>query len=147
MMDFLLTLNYKLNMHCLGSFSYTLIKSLSLLPKGMSFIQQEKLFSSENRTEASLGKKLKNDMLPKIEKVASFMIESLSPILLVDLVMETNKVCEDLIFNHLKQHFPSHKMIDPLDGSKTVFPFAFCFYWSSNRKNPHNWCGLQPNHE
>ncbi|XAR50109.1 hypothetical protein NMG60_11004347 [Bertholletia excelsa] len=29
----------------------------------------EKLFSSQNRTEASLGKKLKNDMLPEIEKV------------------------------------------------------------------------------
>ncbi|XVF09176.1 hypothetical protein REPUB_Repub07fG0069100 [Reevesia pubescens] len=28
----------------------------------------EKLFSSKNRTEASLGKKLKNDMLPEIEK-------------------------------------------------------------------------------
>lgn len=30
---------------------------------------QEKLFTSKNRTEASLGKKLKNDMLPEIEKV------------------------------------------------------------------------------
>uniref|UniRef100_A0A803M1D2 DDT domain-containing protein DDR4 n=1 Tax=Chenopodium quinoa TaxID=63459 RepID=A0A803M1D2_CHEQI len=29
----------------------------------------EKLFSSTNRTEASLGKKLKNDMLPEIEKI------------------------------------------------------------------------------
>ncbi|KAL8215970.1 hypothetical protein R6Q57_022807 [Mikania cordata] len=29
----------------------------------------EKLFSSKNRMEASLGKKLKNDMLPEIEKV------------------------------------------------------------------------------
>ncbi|GAB4845546.1 hypothetical protein Ancab_038951 [Ancistrocladus abbreviatus] len=29
----------------------------------------EKLFSSKNRTEASLGKKLKNDMLPEIEKI------------------------------------------------------------------------------
>ncbi|KAF2316012.1 hypothetical protein GH714_040807 [Hevea brasiliensis] len=29
----------------------------------------EKLFASKNRTEASLGKKLKNDMLPEIEKV------------------------------------------------------------------------------
>ncbi|XP_057480265.1 DDT domain-containing protein DDR4-like [Actinidia eriantha] len=29
----------------------------------------EKLFSSENRTETSLGKKLKSDMLPEIEKV------------------------------------------------------------------------------
>ncbi|XP_052175764.1 DDT domain-containing protein DDR4-like [Diospyros lotus] len=29
----------------------------------------EKLFSSKNRTEVSLGKKLKNDMLPEIEKV------------------------------------------------------------------------------
>lgn len=30
---------------------------------------QEKLFTSKNRTEALLGKKLKNDMLPEIEKV------------------------------------------------------------------------------
>ncbi|XP_047268349.1 inositol monophosphatase 1 isoform X2 [Capsicum annuum] len=29
----------------------------------------------------------------------------------VDLVTETDKVCEDLIFNHLKQHFPTHKFI------------------------------------
>ncbi|KAL0335674.1 UNVERIFIED_CONTAM: DDT domain-containing protein DDR4 [Sesamum radiatum] len=29
----------------------------------------EKLFSSKNRTEASVGKKLKNDLLPEIEKV------------------------------------------------------------------------------
>lgn len=29
----------------------------------------EKLFTSRNRTEASLGKKLKNDMLPEIEKI------------------------------------------------------------------------------
>jgi len=30
---------------------------------------QEKLYTSKNRTEASMGKKLKNDMLPEIEKV------------------------------------------------------------------------------
>lgn len=30
---------------------------------------QEKLFSSKNRTEASLGKKLKLDVLPEVEKV------------------------------------------------------------------------------
>ncbi|XP_019265136.1 PREDICTED: LOW QUALITY PROTEIN: inositol monophosphatase 1-like [Nicotiana attenuata] len=29
----------------------------------------------------------------------------------VDLVTETDKACEDLIFNHLKQHFPNHKFI------------------------------------
>ncbi|KAI7738029.1 hypothetical protein M8C21_024852 [Ambrosia artemisiifolia] len=29
----------------------------------------------------------------------------------VDLVTETDKACEDLIFNHLKQHFPSHKFV------------------------------------
>lgn len=32
------------------------------------FCLQEKLFTSKNRTEASLGKKIKNDMLPEIEK-------------------------------------------------------------------------------
>lgn len=37
--------------------------------KNLNFFVQEKLFSSKNRTEASLGKKLKNDMLPEIEKV------------------------------------------------------------------------------
>ncbi|XP_038710624.1 inositol monophosphatase 3-like [Tripterygium wilfordii] len=66
----------------------------------------------------------------------------------VDLVTETDKACEDLIFNHLKQHFPSHKFIgeettaafgateltdeptwivDPLDGTTNFvhgFPFV-----------------------
>lgn len=31
--------------------------------------QQEKLFSSKNRMEAALGKKLKFDFLPEIEKI------------------------------------------------------------------------------
>ncbi|KAH7857593.1 hypothetical protein Vadar_014369 [Vaccinium darrowii] len=65
----------------------------------------------------------------------------------VDLVTETDKACEDLIFNHLKQHFPSHKFIgeettsacgvteltdeptwivDPLDGT-TNFVHGFPF--------------------
>lgn len=67
---------------------------------------------------------------------------------MVDLVTETDKACEDLIFNHLKQHFPSHKFIgeettaacgnfeltdeptwivDPLDGTTNFvhgFPFV-----------------------
>ncbi|KAA8523007.1 hypothetical protein F0562_009430 [Nyssa sinensis] len=30
---------------------------------------------------------------------------------LVDLVTETDKACEDLIFNHLRQHYPKHKLI------------------------------------
>ncbi|XP_050213132.1 inositol-phosphate phosphatase [Mercurialis annua] len=66
----------------------------------------------------------------------------------VDLVTETDKSCEDLIFNHLKQHFPTHKFIgeettaacgiteltdeptwivDPLDGTTNFvhgFPFV-----------------------
>ncbi|KAK8551671.1 hypothetical protein V6N12_040302 [Hibiscus sabdariffa] len=29
----------------------------------------------------------------------------------VDLVTETDKACEDLVFNHLKQRYPSHKFI------------------------------------
>ena len=37
--------------------------------QGVHLLLQEKLFSSENRTETSLGKKLKSDMLPEIEKV------------------------------------------------------------------------------
>ncbi len=28
----------------------------------------------------------------------------------VDLVTETDKACEDLIFNHLKQLYPTHKV-------------------------------------
>ncbi|KAB5519073.1 hypothetical protein DKX38_023392 [Salix brachista] len=67
---------------------------------------------------------------------------------LVDLVTETDKACEDLIFNHLKQQHPSHKFIgeettaaygiteltdeptwivDPLDGTTNFvhgFPFV-----------------------
>ncbi|XP_058070726.1 inositol monophosphatase 3 [Magnolia sinica] len=66
----------------------------------------------------------------------------------VDLVTETDKACEDLIFNHLKQHYPEHKFIgeetsaafgtaeltdqptwivDPLDGTTNFvhgFPFV-----------------------
>lgn len=66
----------------------------------------------------------------------------------VDLVTETDKACEDLIFDHLKQHFPTHKFIgeettaangvteltdeptwivDPLDGTTNFvhgFPFV-----------------------
>lgn len=66
----------------------------------------------------------------------------------VDLVTETDKACEDLIFNHLKLHFPDHKFIgeettaangvteltddptwivDPLDGTTNFvhgFPFV-----------------------
>lgn len=66
----------------------------------------------------------------------------------VDLVTETDKACEDLIFNHLKQQFPTHKFIgeettaacgateltdeptwivDPLDGTTNFvhgFPFV-----------------------
>ncbi|KAJ8566084.1 hypothetical protein K7X08_030561 [Anisodus acutangulus] len=34
----------------------------------------------------------------------------------VDLVTETDKACEDLIFNHLKQHFPSHKLFTGIHG-------------------------------
>ncbi|KAL9243462.1 hypothetical protein vseg_017347 [Gypsophila vaccaria] len=67
---------------------------------------------------------------------------------LVDLVTETDKACEDLVFNHLKQHYPTHKFIgeettaaygateltdeptwivDPLDGTTNFvhgFPFV-----------------------
>ncbi|KAF9610248.1 hypothetical protein IFM89_021572 [Coptis chinensis] len=66
----------------------------------------------------------------------------------VDLVTETDKACEDLIFNHLKQHCPGHQFIgeettaacgvteltdhptwivDPLDGTTNFvhgFPFV-----------------------
>ncbi|GFQ00021.1 inositol monophosphatase 1 [Phtheirospermum japonicum] len=66
----------------------------------------------------------------------------------VDLVTETDKACEELIFNFLKQHFPDHKFIgeettaacgvtelteeptwivDPLDGTTNFvhgFPFV-----------------------
>ncbi|KAK4733581.1 hypothetical protein R3W88_007842 [Solanum pinnatisectum] len=67
----------------------------------------------------------------------------------VDLVTETDKACEDLIFNHLKQCFPSHKFIgeettgaasgdfeltdeptwivDPLDGT-TNFVHGFLLF-------------------
>ncbi|KAJ3674310.1 hypothetical protein LUZ60_004926 [Juncus effusus] len=67
---------------------------------------------------------------------------------LVDLVTETDKACEDLIFSHLKKHYPTHKLIgeetssvfgtdeltdqptwivDPLDGTTNFvhgFPFV-----------------------
>ncbi|KAA8525695.1 hypothetical protein F0562_007550 [Nyssa sinensis] len=67
---------------------------------------------------------------------------------MVDLVTETDKACEDLIFNHLRQHYPKHKsigeettaacgtteltdeptwIVDPLDGTTNFvhgFPFV-----------------------
>lgn len=48
-----------------------LLKNLwsKLLLELVCMIVQEKLFTSKNRSEASLGKKLKLDMLPEIEKV------------------------------------------------------------------------------
>ena len=47
----------------------TLFFDLSyILFEFMHLVAQEKLFSSKNRMEASLGKKLKIDMLPEIEK-------------------------------------------------------------------------------
>ncbi|XP_042519335.1 inositol-phosphate phosphatase [Macadamia integrifolia] len=66
----------------------------------------------------------------------------------VDLVTETDKACEDLVFNYIKQHYPEHKFIgeettaacgtteltdhptwivDPLDGTTNFvhgFPFV-----------------------
>lgn len=49
---------------------------------------QEKLFSSKNRTEVSVGKKLQNDMLPEIEKVHKvvyYLIERLFRLFSLDL--------------------------------------------------------------
>lgn len=43
----------------------------------MKFDSQEKLFSSSNRSEASLGKKLKIDILPEIEKVHKVFLMAL----------------------------------------------------------------------
>ncbi|XP_010538424.1 PREDICTED: inositol-phosphate phosphatase [Tarenaya hassleriana] len=78
----------------------------------------------------------------------------------VDLVTETDKACEDLVFNHLKQHFPDHKFIgeettaaygvteltdeptwivDPLDGTTNFvhgFPFVCVSIGLTVRKVP-----------
>ncbi|BAT77321.1 inositol-phosphate phosphatase-like [Vigna umbellata] len=78
----------------------------------------------------------------------------------VDLVTETDKACEDLIFNHLKQLYPSHKFIgeettaaggnaeltdeptwivDPLDGTTNFvhgFPFVCVSIGLTIRKIP-----------
>nr|TKR84802.1 hypothetical protein D5086_0000254160 [Populus alba] len=53
---------------------------------------------------------------------------------LVDLVTETDKACEDLIFNYLKQQHPSHKV-----------PLCVHFYRSYNWKSSYSRCCLQPN--
>lgn len=42
----------------------------------------------------------------------------------MDLVTETDKACEDLIFNHLKQLYPSHKV--------NAY-FLFCFLYASRK--------------
>uniref|UniRef100_A0A7N0ZVT5 Inositol-1-monophosphatase n=1 Tax=Kalanchoe fedtschenkoi TaxID=63787 RepID=A0A7N0ZVT5_KALFE len=78
----------------------------------------------------------------------------------VDLVTETDKACEDLIFNHLKQKYPEHKFIgeetsaangvteltddptwivDPLDGTTNFvhgFPFVCVSIGLTIGKNP-----------
>lgn len=78
----------------------------------------------------------------------------------VDLVTETDKACEDLIFNHLKQLYPTHKFIgeettaaygvseltdeptwivDPLDGTTNFvhgFPFVCVSIGLTIRKVP-----------
>ncbi|GJN24147.1 hypothetical protein PR202_gb11869 [Eleusine coracana subsp. coracana] len=79
----------------------------------------------------------------------------------VDLVTETDKACEDLIFNHLREHFPGHKFIgeetsaalgatadltdeptwivDPLDGTTNFvhgFPFVCVSIGLTIRKVP-----------
>ncbi|KAI4311925.1 hypothetical protein MLD38_036789 [Melastoma candidum] len=79
---------------------------------------------------------------------------------LVDLVTETDKACEDLIFNYLKKHYPEHKFIgeettaaggnseltdeptwivDPLDGTTNFvhgFPFVCISIGLTIRKIP-----------
>lgn len=43
----------------------------------------------------------------------------------VDLVTETDKACEELIFNHLKKHYPDHKvyLMCVCIIKSTLFPF------------------------
>lgn len=53
----------------LAAFSFWSSFNLPSCLVGSVFWLQEKLFSSKNRTEASLGKKLKLDVLPEVEKV------------------------------------------------------------------------------
>ncbi|GAB2301002.1 Mitochondrial inner membrane peptidase complex subunit [Dionaea muscipula] len=79
---------------------------------------------------------------------------------MVDLVTETDKACEDLVFNHLKQRYPDHKFIgeettaaygateltneptwivDPLDGTTNFvhgFPFVCVSIGLTIRKVP-----------
>ncbi|KMT04188.1 hypothetical protein BVRB_8g184830 [Beta vulgaris subsp. vulgaris] len=78
----------------------------------------------------------------------------------VDLVTETDKACEELVFNHLKQYYPDHKFIgeettalygateltddptwivDPLDGTTNFvhgFPFVCVSIGLTIRKVP-----------
>ncbi|XP_071920481.1 inositol monophosphatase 3-like isoform X4 [Coffea arabica] len=87
-------------------------------------------------------------MAQNVEEFLSVAVDAAKKAGEVDLVTETDKACEDLIFNHLKQHFPSHKFIgeettaacgvteltdeptwivDPLDGTTNFvhgFPFV-----------------------
>lgn len=61
---------------------------------------QEKLFSSKNRTEASVGKKLKNDMLAEVERVQKVIYDSLSqaPRCSVVRVKYYGSVCSEIVF-------------------------------------------------
>jgi len=59
----------------------------------------------------------------------------------VDLVTETDKACEELIFNHLKQLYPTHKV--ELYISLIKFKMGDCFLFFACimfLKVLWNWC-------
>lgn len=70
--------------------SYLLI--FLILATFMSFAVQEKLFSSRNRTEVSLAKKLKIEYLPEIEKIHKVCSSNTQP----DIFVLAGIVCFEL---------------------------------------------------
>lgn len=107
-----------------------------------TFNLQEKLFSSSNRTEISVGKKLKNDMLPEIEKVHKvglvFLESTLiySEFLQFDVYLFLQKK-EKLLKKQHRQALMLDNMIH-MDGLLTGRslrdrkPVTYTFGWSNN---------------
>ncbi|EOY28900.1 Inositol monophosphatase family protein isoform 1 [Theobroma cacao] len=123
-----------------GSFQEFLATAVDAATKAGEIIREGFYQTKHVEHKGQLAMKFMYDKAVKIINVDG--------LLEVDLVTETDKACEDLVFNHLKQHYPSHKFIgeettaacgtseltdeptwivDPLDGTTNFvhgFPFV-----------------------
>ncbi|CAK7323269.1 unnamed protein product [Dovyalis caffra] len=136
-----------LNLACKGSFKIPGSKVLILALRSPSFVT--KLAIEFNMPER-FRMEIESAWL-ECYKAPVYKTNDNQVLILVDLVTETDKSCEDLIFNHLRKQYPSHKFIgeettaangvteltdeptwivDPLDGT-TNFVHGFPFVCTS----------------